>query len=393
MISPPERGLARIAPLAHPGSVTDTVARLAADIGASDVVLYLADFSQRTLEPLPDRRSHADVPASEEVATTMAGRAFTTQAPVCVERAEGVRVWVPVVEGSDRTGVLGLTVPRQDEQVIAACADLGVLTGYLVATHARLTDVYNLHRRRRSLSLAASMQWDLLPPMVLKTAQLTVAGLVEPAYDVGGDCFDYALNGTTLDFAIFDPVGHHLRSALLAALSVGSYRHDRREGQTLEQIHLHLDEVVRSQFPGAFVTGQLARLAADTGELRWVNSGHPLPLLVRAGRVVGELDCPPALPWGMGAVRGVKTAAAVATVQLEPGDGVLFHTDGITEGHVAGGEQFGFDRLIDLLGQQASAGQEPEETIRRLVQAVLDHQGGNPSDDATLVLVRWAGPA
>jgi serine phosphatase RsbU (regulator of sigma subunit) len=393
VIKPPESGLARSAPLAHPGSVPDIIARLASELGASDVVVYLVDFAQRTLEPLPDRRSHAELPASEEVTTTMAGRCFTTNAAVCVERPEGFRVWVPVVEASDRTGVLGLTLPAAPDDVISACIDLGVLAGYLIATHARLTDVYNLHRRRRSLTLAASMQWDLLPPMVLKTAQLQVAGLVEPAYDVGGDCFDYALNGATLDFAIFDPVGHHLRSALLAALTVGSYRHDRREGQTLEQIHLHLDEVVRAQFPGAFVTGQLARLSVETGELRWMNSGHPLPLLVRAGRVVGELDCPPMLPWGLGAVSGVKREAAVATAALEPGDSVLFHTDGITEAHLPGGEQFGVEKLVDLLGQNASDGQEPEETVRRLVQAVLDHQEGNLGDDATLVLVQWSGPA
>lgn len=393
MIDLPRSGLPRSAPLADPGSVPDIVSRMGAGFGATDVVVHLVDFAQRTLEPLPDRRSHAELPASEEVATTMAGRAFTTQEPVWVERPGGFRVWVPVVEASDRVGVLGVTVPAATDDVVAACIDLGVLTGYLIATHARLTDVYNLHRRRRSLTLAASMQWDLLPPMVLKTQHLTVAGLVEPAYDVGGDCFDYALNGVTLDFAIFDPVGHHLRSALLAALAVGSFRHDRREGQNLEQIHGHLDDVVRAQFPGAFVTGQLARLAVDTGELRWTNAGHPLPLLVRGGKVVGELDCPPTIPWGLGAVSGTKRRVSTATVSLEPGDSVLFHTDGITEAHVPNGEQFGIDRLVDLLGQHTSESQEPEETIRRLVQAVLDHQDGKLGDDATLVLVRWTGPA
>jgi serine phosphatase RsbU (regulator of sigma subunit) len=390
--NPRRPGIPRTAPYADPASVPDIVSRMGADIGASDVVLYLVDFAQRTLEPLPDRRSHADLPASEEVATTMAGRAFTTQEPVFVVRPEGCRIWVPVVEAADRTGVLGLTVRSATDEVLSACCDLGVLAGYLIATHARLTDVYNLRRRRRSLTLAASMQWDLLPPLVLKTGSIAVAGLIEPAYDVGGDCFDYALNGATLDFAIFDPVGHHLRSAQLAALSVGSYRHDRREGQTLEQIHAHLDEVVRAQFPGAFVTGQLARLSVDTGELRWTNSGHPLPLLVRGGRVVGELDCPPALPWGLGDVSGTKRAVSVTTTALQPGDNVLFHTDGITEAHVKNGEQFGIERLVDLLGQQASESQDPEETVRRLVQAVVDHQDGNLGDDATLLLVQWSGP-
>ena len=60
------------------------------------------------------------------------------------------------------------------------------------------TDLYNLDRRRRRMSVAASMQWDLLPPLVLKAENVAVAGLVEPAYDVGGDCFDCAVNGEFL---------------------------------------------------------------------------------------------------------------------------------------------------------------------------------------------------
>ena len=71
---------------------------------------------------------------------------------------------------------------------------------------------------------------------------------------------------------------------------------------------------------------------------------------------------------------------------------MLFYTDGVVEAHEWGGEQFGVDRLADLVGQQTSDQQEPEETVRRVVHAVLDHQG-DLADDATLVLVRWTGPA
>src|SRR6476659_3706304 len=182
----------RIAQGADPASVPDVVVRIAADLGATDVVVYLVDFAQTTLEPLPGRATHSDLPGSEEVASTMAGRAFADQRPATAERSDGV--WVPIVEGSDRTGVLALTVPTATDEIVAACEELGLFAGYLIATHARSTDLYNLHRRRRALSLPASMQWDLLPPLVLKTDRMVVAGLLEPAYDVGGDCFDYALN-------------------------------------------------------------------------------------------------------------------------------------------------------------------------------------------------------
>jgi hypothetical protein len=76
--------------------------------------VYLVDFAQTTLEPVPDRSAHADVPQSEDVATTMAGRAFVDQRASIAERPDGARVWVPMIEGSDRTGVLALTGPSRN---------------------------------------------------------------------------------------------------------------------------------------------------------------------------------------------------------------------------------------------------------------------------------------
>jgi serine phosphatase RsbU (regulator of sigma subunit) len=322
----------------------------------------------------------------------MAGRAFADQRATTAERDEGVRVWVPIVEGSDRTGVLALTVPVVDDEVLRACEELGLFVGYLVATQSRSTDLFNLHRRRRSLSLGASMQWDLLPPLVLRTERLTVAGLLEPAYEVAGDCFDYALNASILDLAVFDPMGHGITSALMAALCVGSYRHDRREGQSLEQFDLHLESSVAAHFPDAFVTGQLVRLDLDTGTMTWINGGHPLPMLIRGGRVIDELEAPPDLPWGMAAaLAGGRAPVVPSTVRLEPGDSVLFYTDGVVEARLPDGEQFGPQRLADVAGQHASDQLEPEEFVRRLVRAVVEYQADGLGDDATLVLVTWHG--
>ncbi|MEO7555174.1 MAG: PP2C family protein-serine/threonine phosphatase [Acidimicrobiales bacterium] len=378
---------------AEPSAVPDIVLQAAEGLGATDVVVLLVDFAQTTLEPVPDRNAHADAPHAEEVATSVAGRAFVEQGPVLAARTDGTRIWVPIVEGSDRTGVLALTVPEVTDEVIGACEELGLLAGHLIATHARATDLYNLYRRRRSLSLAASMQWDLLPPLVLKSQRLCVAALLEPAYEVGGDCFDYALNGSAFDIAVFDAVGHGVGSALISALAVGAYRHDRREGRSLERIHAGLDEVMASQLPPlAFATGQLARIDLDTGAMSWTNAGHPLPLLIRRGRVVGELLCPPTPPWGLGSLAGPSAAAMVATEQLEPSDQVLFYTDGVVEAHRPGQPPFGVERLIELAGQHASDELTPEEFVRRLVQSVMDHQANELGDDATLVLVRWEGP-
>ncbi|HVE76459.1 MAG TPA: PP2C family protein-serine/threonine phosphatase, partial [Actinomycetota bacterium] len=348
---------------------------------------YLVDFEQRFLAPLPDRSKHADLAETEEVVSSMAGRAFLTRAPVTAKRHEKIRVWVPIIEGSDRTGVLAMTFGTVDDDVLAACMDLGMLAGYLIAAHTRCTDVYQLHRRRKSMSLAASMQWDLLPPVVLSTARCTVAARLEPAYEVGGDCFDYSLNSPVLDVALVDSMGHGVSSAMIASLVIGCYRHDRREGRSLEDMHRSIDDALNRQFRGdAFATGQLAQLELTTGQLSWINAGHPRPLLVRGGRVIKELEGPPVLPWGL-----QDQPAVTYQESLEPSDEILFYTDGITDAANSEGKELGIDRLIDITGQCASDQLPPEEIVRKIVEAVMQHQGRKARDDATLMMVQWHG--
>jgi len=67
------------------------------------------------------------------------------------------------------------------------------------------------------------------------------------------------------------------------------------------------------------------------------------------------------------------------------------YTDGVTEARTEDGEQFGLERLVDLLEREAASGRTAEELLRRLVRAVLEHQGGGLRDDATLLLVQWTG--
>jgi serine phosphatase RsbU (regulator of sigma subunit) len=366
-----------------PASVPALVAAAVEDLGATDIVVYVVDVEQLWLVPLPDESTHVAVPEPEGVATSMAGRTFTTQLSMTVERDEGTRVWAPVVAGSTPTGVLAVTVPRGDDESVRACEELGLFAGLLMAAQDRTTDAFRLHQQRKPMSLAASMQWDLLPPLVLDLPDVSVAGMLEPAYDVGGDAFDYALNGPILEVAIVDAMGHGLRSAIVAALAVGAYRNARREASTLLHMHADIESALSARFGGeAFATGQLAQLERQTGTLNWVNAGHPL--LIRDSRVVGELQCPPTLPWGLDAGE-----AHMATETLEPGDGVLFFTDGVTDAQAPDGVEFGAERLADLVGQVISEGLRPGDAVRRVVRAVVDYKTTELRDDATMVLVRW----
>jgi hypothetical protein len=370
-----------------PQQVVEVLDRVASPV-ASDLTLYLVDFQQAILQPL-QARSDQRVITEENVSASLAGRAFTTDEAVTAERTDGTRVWVPVHEHSVRTGVLAMTVSSADGETLEHCTGLGVLAGLLVASGARYTDVIHARRRGRSMSLPASMQWDLLPPLTLECDGAVVSGLLEPAYEVAGDGFDHAINGDRLDFAMFDGMGHGIGSSLLTGLAMGAYRHARRNGEGVETMHLAVDGAVEQQFAGdAFVTGVLARLDLTNGRLSWTNAGHPPPMLLRDRKVVGELNGNPSLPFGLG-----ESGTHVRSETLQPGDSVLLYTDGVVEARTDDGEEFGSERLADLLEREAAAESSPEETLRRLVRSVLEHQSGELRDDATLLLLRWAGPA
>ena len=228
----------------------------------------------------------------------------------------------------------------------------------------------------------------MLPPLTFTNDRVAVAGTLEPAYEIAGDAFDYAVNGDVAHVAILDALAHELEASRMANLAVGSYRHSRRHGLDLLETFTAIHRVVAEQFGAErFVTGQLARLELGTGELTWVNAGHPHPLVWRGGRPLEDLHCETSLPMGLGSV-----PAGVANVSLEPGDAVLFLTDGVIEARSPDGELFGRSRLARLWLEAGAGGDLPAEMLRKLCHSVLDHQKGRLQDDATLLLLVWTGP-
>jgi hypothetical protein len=349
---------------------------------ACDPVVYLADFSRLVLLPLT-----AGLPA-EQVEGTLPGRAFTTGEPSVSARDGYARVWVPVLEQTARAGVLAVSLPDAGTDSVRQAELLGVFAGAVLAGMSRVSDAPRAGRQGQSMSLPASMQWDLLPPWAIRMPGALVAGILEPAYDIAGDAYDYAAGDGVLHFALIDGMGHGIGSTLLADLAVGAYRHARRAGAPAQAVHAAIDEALASGYEDlSFATGLIGTLTAATGRLEWTCAGHPPPLLLRGRKVVAELECDATVPFGLG-----TGTPAVSSRDLEPHDAVLLYTDGVTEAHAPGGEPFGLDRLADLLERESAGVYQPEELLRRLVRAVLDHQGGHLRDDATLLLVRWTGP-
>lgn len=369
-------------PHAMPNDLVRLLRGVAEPLGAEDISVYLVDFQGMVLQPiLLDPALTEPVLPEEDVDNSMAGRAFVTGQPVTVERDGGVRVWVPLVERGERTGVLALSVTEVDEDVLTECVHLGLFAGLLVRAFARTTDLFHLRRRGKPMTLAAGMQWDLLPPLSVRCAEVLAAGRLEPAYEIAGDAFDYALNGRVLEAAVFDGMGHGVESTLMTTLAMWAYRHARRMRESPAQVYAAISDAIASRYDGeAFVTAVLVRLGIDDGSMEWACAGHPPPLLLRDKRVARALECAPSLPLGLG-----EECRQVAVERLEPGDAVLFFTDGVVEGRSPEGEEFGAERLARTWEQEWASGRPPEEVLRRVVQAVSAYTDGHLRDDATLL--------
>jgi hypothetical protein len=361
---------------------------LAPALEATAVLVYVVDYTQTRLVPLPV----ADRSVGEAVSVdgSVAGRAFASE-QVQEQGGRACRLWVPLVHGCDRLGVLEVTtVNPPSPRTRDAAEQVAAAVTQLLISRRFFSDLIERVRRREPMQVAAEIMWGLLPPLSFATDQVLVAGVLEPCFDIGGDAFDYALNGDLLSVAVFDAVGHGTPASLLGALAVGAYRNARRCGLDLTDTARSVDKHLRAHQRGGFVSAVLAELDCATGQLRLIIAGHPAPLLLRDGRVIKVLPGPTALPLGLWHLS--DNGPRVEVEALHPGDQVLIYTDGVIEARTENGELFGLDRLVDFL-TRALADQLPlPETMRRLVHAILAYQHDQLQDDASAVMVQWRTP-
>ena len=368
----------------HPDDVAPAVEDHARRLGAVETVVYLVDHEQRVLVPLASAPGEgAGDPL--DIDSTLAGRAYRAEELVQGEADGGNRrLWLPLLDGAERLGVLAVSLPHVDEVTERRFRWLSSLVAELITSKAAYGDSLVLARRRQEMKLAAELRWAMLPPLSFASEYVEVAASLEPAYEVAGDSFDYAINGAVVHLAIFDAMGHGLEASRMANIAVAAYRHGRRLGLGLAETFLNIDAAVTGSCGFEhFVTGQLATLDVRTGRLAFASGGHPRPLLLRGTAIVGEIAGDVCTPMGLG------RPASVTEVQLEPGDRVVFYTDGVVEARSPSGEEFGLERLGDLLGRAAAARESPAEMIRRLTHSVLAHEAGQLRDDASLILVGW----
>ena len=375
---------------APPVAAVDVLAdRLRQVIGATDVSFLIADFSGRALirlehtgSELAARTQGRETAERVPLVGSPHGRALAGQA-VGVESGDGggTRLCAPVTNRGEAIGVLELQLANApDEQTLADVALAAHVLAYVVVANRRFTDLFAWGQRSVRLSLAAEIQHRLLPASyTCEAGQFTLAAWLEPAGEIGGDTFDFSMDRDTLHLSMTDAMGHEVDAAVLATVLVGALRNARRAGVGLgEQSRLAnagLHDFVRS---GGFVTGQVARIDLREETATIVNAGHPSPMRLRGDRVepVALQADPP-----FGVVQGHEFEVQV--LPLQPGDRLMFITDGLLERNVSS---------IDLPALlTAGKGMHPREAVQHLVHKVLEAAGGELKDDAAAMCLDWHG--
>lgn len=328
-----------------------TVALHAAGVGWPQVLIYLADLQQVRLYLLaeqrrrrPWRRRRAGFELSVE--GTVAGRAFQLGKVFPASASTKGQWWVPLLDGTERLGVLRVGMPGAQVEADEDLNKLAGLVALLLVSKRDTSDSYSQLVRRRRMEVSAEMEWQLMPPRTFATDRVLISAIMEPAYQVSGDVFDYALTGETVHLSVFDAMGHDTAAGLTANLALAAARNHRRQGSGLLQTAEGIGEILTEQFAGSrYATGILADLHLTTGVLTWTNYGHHPPVVIRGNRTLVHLSCPPAPPMGT----GLDRPGTLRRDQLEPRDRLLLYTDGITEARNRDRQEFGLNGLTEFL--------------------------------------------
>jgi sigma-B regulation protein RsbU (phosphoserine phosphatase) len=312
-------------------------------------------------------------------------------AEIATLEATGARLGVALRTNKEVLGILLVGPPtgreqysRAEKRVLRGCADQFAL----LVENARLTDrMVQQEKVLRDLALAAEVQKRLLPRQGLETAMASLTGLNLPARSVGGDYYDFLdLGADHTGIALADVAGKGIPAALIMSVVQASLRVISSEPDIeLPQLAAKMNYFLyQSTGPNSYATFFYAQLDQHTRELRYVNAGHNAPYLLRAGG-----DSPVEELTTGGTIIGMfpQTRYEEGTLALNTGDVLIVFTDGVTEALNPADEEFGEDRLKDLL---RTVGPLPvEEMSARITQELKDWiQDAAQYDDLTFVLLK-----
>ncbi|MEU1463171.1 PP2C family protein-serine/threonine phosphatase [Streptomyces sp. NPDC005727] len=378
-----ERALRRAAP----DELLDAVRRvLAEEYAAQSVELFLADYGLTVLQPVSELPYTAE-PVSLHGSTV--GRAFGAQEPF-VESAKGgsVRVHLPVTVRGDRLGVLSVALPDGDAApgLLGELADIAEVLGHEVVVAERDTDVYLQARRKDRLTLAAEMQWQLLPGRSCARPEFELGAQLEPAYAIYGDNFDWSATADRLMLYVTNGMGEGIEASLLTNLAINALRNARRAGLALPDQAALADQAVYAHYRGrCYLSVLMFDFELATGRAKVVDAGSPQLLRLRDG-VVERVTFEAQLPLGM----FEETDYVTQEFQVEPGDRLVFVSDGVYAVASPLGEAYGDAALARAV--MSTRLLPAAEVPRAILRELTGHRGQPaPEDDALVVCLDWRG--
>ncbi|GIM94272.1 PP2C family protein-serine/threonine phosphatase [Paractinoplanes toevensis] len=355
-----------------------TAEHLRTRYAADGVEVLLGDLSLSTLRPVLDPDGPAGGPLEQ--------RCFGSQEPIIDPRADGTtRLILPLTVWGDRLGVL--RIETRTPPTRAVTQDLHMIAGELamaLRTADQDTDRYHLVRRKQRLTMAAELQWDMLPGRSLSGERFRLAGALEPAYAVYGDHYDWAVTGDRITLTVLNGSGDGLEATLLTAVAVNAMRNARRSGANIvEQAELASDAIYSRNGGDAHVATLLMEIDLTGGGVEAVDAGSPRAMIARNGDI-RPITFDQQLPLGMFG----DTRYEIQKVQLEPGDRLLVASDGVHAAAPGGRPDFGSAALLTAL--RSTRLQPPSEAVGTVLRSLRDyHAGVDPEDDAVIVCLDW----
>jgi sigma-B regulation protein RsbU (phosphoserine phosphatase) len=233
------------------------------------------------------------------------------------------------------------------------------------------------------LEIAREIQFGLVPSEPFFESGIGICHLMRPANTVGGDYYDIIrLDDNRIGIVMGDVSGKGMPAALLMALLLGSLRTLTTAGLRGTGLMTQLNDYLSANIPEErLVTLFYGELEMSSGRLTYINAGHNPPFLMRRGQTMERLA-------STSIVLGIRTGSVYesAEANLEPGDGLLLFTDGITEAFNDKDEEYGESRLAAFLS--GHMGLEPQALLQVVTEDVVAFCGSaRPADDMTLMLV------
>ncbi|MET9584803.1 PP2C family protein-serine/threonine phosphatase [Streptomyces sp. NPDC006539] len=372
---------------APPYALVETVREaLRRAYGALRVQLLLADYAMTVLKPVQPADGPGD-PLSMH--NSPEGRAFGSQEPreQPLRHDDALDHHIPVTVRGERLGILTVRLPAESSTpgTVDELTLVADLLGHEILVAERDTDLYQRARRVSRLTLAAEMQWQLLPARACSAAEYAIGAQLEPAYAIHGDNFDWSADAGELTVAVTNGMGEGIQASLLTNLAVNALRNARRAGIGIADQASLADQAIYGLHRGsAHVSTLLLHFDLATGRVGAVDAGSPQLWRLR-GRTVARIGLEAELPLGM----FEESQYSVQEFQVVPGDRLLLVSDGVYEAVSPLGEAYGERALARaiLATRLLPAATVPRAVLRELA----DYRGSETLDDALVMCIDWFG--